>query len=207
MEHIENFLTIETFTETKFKEKGSIFIGQSYPINNEEEFRIILEQTKKKYFDATHHCYAYSLLNNIVKYSDAGEPAGTAGIRILNSIQHFNLQNVLVVVIRYFGGTKLGVGPLGKAYFNSSYQTLYNATKVEKIIYKNVKIEFDFQLISQVHHVLSSLNIKILNTSFEPSPKISCLIKPSDILKAKTQLIDITKGKCKIYESDDLIFY
>lgn len=206
MEIIEDFLTIETFTETKFKEKGSLFIGQSYPIKNEEEASALLEQVKKKYYDATHHCYAFSLINNIVKYSDAGEPSGTAGIRILNSIQHYNLQNLLVIVIRYFGGTKLGVGPLGKAYYNSSFITLEQAKKIKIIIYKKVKIEFDYQLISQVHHILSAFNAKIQNTSFESAPEIEFLIKPVDIDKAITHLTEAAKGKVKVTKTDELYF-
>ena len=138
MQKIENYKTIGSFNETTLKEKSSVFNAQAYPVENEEDALQIVEKTKKKYYDATHHCYAYKLTGNKIKYSDAGEPSGTAGIRILNAINHFNMQNILVIVIRYFGGTKLGVGPLGKAYYNSVIQTLKSSRIIEKKAYKKI---------------------------------------------------------------------
>ncbi|MDZ7765436.1 MAG: YigZ family protein [Melioribacteraceae bacterium] len=97
-----------------------MFIGYAAPCKNDEEAEQILEGKKKQYYDATHNCYAYKILPESIKYLDDGEPSGTAGIRILNAIQHFDLTNLIVISTRYFGGTKLGVGPLGKAYYNSA---------------------------------------------------------------------------------------
>lgn len=124
--------TIEQQHETKFKEKGSLFIGQVYPVNSVEEAEEFLTSVRKKFYDATHHCYAYRIMENDSKYSDDGEPNGTAGIRIANAINHFELTNLLVISIRYYGGTKLGVGPLGKAYYQSAYDTLSEMEIVTK---------------------------------------------------------------------------
>ena len=100
MSEIEKIKSITKFTETKFKEKGSQFIGQAYPVQKEEEAQELLESIRKKYYDATHHCYCYNIFESVNKYSDDGEPSGTAGIRILNAINHFELTNILVVSIR-----------------------------------------------------------------------------------------------------------
>ena len=117
MDKIEEIKTIKKSAEVKFKEKGSLFLSKSYNITNVENVEDILNNLKKEFFDATHRCFAYRLNSvstaNNFRYSDDGEPSGTAGIRILNAIDHFELQNCLIAVIRYFGGTKLGVGPLG----------------------------------------------------------------------------------------------
>ena len=98
MNGITQIKTILSYSETKFKEKSSIFLGFAYPVKSIEDVTGKLALVRKKYFDATHHCYAYKLANNILKYSDDGEPSGTAGIRILNVIEHFNLVNILLVV-------------------------------------------------------------------------------------------------------------
>ena len=129
-------LTVKEFYESKFKQKGSIFVGQAYPAGQEKQAEEILELVRKKYHDATHHCYAYRVYAKEEKYSDDGEPSGTAGVRILNAIHHLDLYNVLVISIRYFGGVKLGVGPLGKAYYQSALQTLEQAKKNRKVFAK-----------------------------------------------------------------------
>ncbi|MBI5727800.1 MAG: YigZ family protein, partial [Ignavibacteriales bacterium] len=114
---VTSFFTISEKAEFRLKEKGSLFTGIAFPVRNVQECDEILAQHRKDFYDATHVCYAYRIINGPVKYSDDGEPAGTAGVRLLNAIEHFNYYNILVLSIRYFGGTKLGVGPLGKAYY------------------------------------------------------------------------------------------
>jgi putative IMPACT (imprinted ancient) family translation regulator len=99
--------TIRTGDEVKFKEKGSLFISQPFSIENEQSATEILREIKKKYFDASHHCYAWRLSDGNFKSSDDGEPSGTAGLRIMNAIDHYDLTNLIVIVTRWFGGTKL----------------------------------------------------------------------------------------------------
>src|ERR1035437_8880518 len=124
MSIIKPIRSIEGFTEAGIKEKGSAFTGQAYFMSDSDECVKKLNKIIKQFYDATHHCYCYKLNSGEAKYSDNGEPSGTAGIRILNAIEHFDLTDILVVVIRYFGGTKLGVGPLGKAYYESALNVL-----------------------------------------------------------------------------------
>ncbi|MCU7491273.1 MAG: IMPACT family protein [Bacteroidota bacterium] len=202
----EEFLTIKEFSESKFKEKGSLFIGQSHPVQSEAEALEILERTRKKYYDATHHCYAYRLSSGETKYSDAGEPTGTAGIRILNAIEHFSLTNIIVISIRYFGGTKLGVGPLGKAYYNSAYTSLEGAEILKKICYKKVIITSGFEFISQLHHALSKVTSRILNTYYEEKVSLECLVIPKDLPRLVNFLNETLSGKVQINDKNEHIY-
>lgn len=206
MQKIEKYRTIASFNETTLKEKSSIFTAQVFPVENEEVASIILEKTKKKYYDATHQCYAYKLIGEQIKYSDAGEPSGTAGIRILNAINHFNLQNILVIVIRYFGGTKLGVGPLGKAYYNAALQTLENSQIIEKKGYKKILFETDLNQVNNIYHLVDEFNSKIIKSDYSNIVKFECLVLSGKIERFESSLNKITKGEAKIIINDDIVF-
>ncbi len=206
MQNIEKYNTIRDFNETTLKEKSSIFTAQVYPIESEDDAIKILERTKKKYYDATHHCYAYKLLNNQIKYSDDGEPNGTAGVRILNAINHFNLHKILVIVIRYFGGTKLGVGPLGKAYYNSAIQALENSLIIEKIGYKKISITADLNQINNIYHIIDQFKGKINKSDYANDVKIECLVSLEKVEQFITNINGISKGKAIINEDEEIIF-
>jgi uncharacterized YigZ family protein len=194
----EKILTVDNFAEITYKEKSSVFIGQVYHCETENEAANILEPIKKKYYDASHHCFAYKLISERFKYSDDGEPNGTAGIRILNAFEHFNLINVMVVIIRYYGGTKLGVGPLGKAYYTSAHDVLDKAKKVEKVLFQEVIIEADFNYTSHIHRILANHNATIENSEYQERAIFKCFIMPSQLSRISFQLADISKGEIKI---------
>jgi len=202
MNYPENILTVDNFAEVTYKEKSSVFVGQVYHCETENEAANILEPIKKKHYDATHYCYAYKLITEQFKYSDDGEPNGSAGIRILNAIEHFNLINVIVVITRYYGGTKLGVGPLGKAYYTSAYDVLKNAKKLEKVFFQKVNIEADFNYISHIHRILSNHNAIIENSVYKEKAIFECSIIPSELSKIIFQLSDISKGEIKIVATE-----
>ena len=202
MHYPEKILTVDKFAEVTFKEKKSVFTGQVYHCETENEAADILEPIKKKYYDASHHCFAYKLINEQFKYSDDGEPNGTAGIRILNAIEHFNLINVIVVIIRYYGGTKLGVGPLGKAYYTSAIDVLEEAKKLEKVLFQKVNIEADFNYTSHIHRILSNHNAIIEDSEYKERANFECFIMPSDLNKITVQLTDISKGEIKIFATE-----
>ncbi len=188
--------TIKKFSEYKFKEKASQFIGLAYPVETEDEAKDKLEEIKKEYYDARHHCYAWQInKNDTSKYSDDGEPNGTAGIRIFNAIQHFNLTNVLVVSVRYFGGIKLGVGPLGKAYYNSAFGALSNSEIIIKLKYFMIKIKYEYNHTKHIHHFLNTYQANILDNSFENKPVITCLIQPGIFDDLKKKLNEATKAQ------------
>jgi len=196
---LEEINTIIETSEYQFKEKGSLFVGRVFPIHNTEEADITLSEIRKKNYDATHNCYAYKLIDEeSFKYSDDGEPNGTAGIRILNAIKHFNLSNVLVISTRYYGGTKLGVGPLGKAYYNSAFGAIDNSKIVTKVNYSKILVDFGYDFISDVHHFINTYNVKNINNLFYENPQIECMIKPEFIENLIKDLTAVSSGQINI---------
>jgi uncharacterized YigZ family protein len=191
----EQIKTIKDFRQAAIKEKGSEFIAIVYPVDNEETVANHLNEIRKKYFDASHHCYAYKMKSGEQKYSDDGEPNGTAGVRILNAIEHFDLTDVLLTVVRYFGGTKLGVGPLGKAYYNASIEVLEKSEFQSKILYQLIEIEVDFNFISQVHRIINQFSAIISNSEFTTKANFKCLVKPNDFEKINIELTNLTNGQ------------
>ena len=171
--------TISSESEFRIKEKGSLFVGLSLPISNEEEGIIFLNSVRKKFYDATHHCHSYKLADGLFKYSDDGEPKGTAGVRINNAQNHFDLTNIITIVIRYFGGIKLGIGPLGKAYYEAANQNLEASKKIEKELYQNIELEYKFEQTKYVHHLISKFELVVNKNLFELSPIMHCSIKAS----------------------------
>lgn len=193
---MDKIKTIIDKSEFQFKEKGSLFIGYLFPIQNYNEAESILADIRKKHYDASHNCYAYKLIDEeSFKYSDDGEPNGTAGIRILNAIKHFDLTNVLAISTRYFGGTKLGVGPLGKAYYNSAIGAIENANIITKEKYSKIIIDFGYDYISDVHHFINTYKAQNINNFFDKNPQIQCLIKPEFLDKLSENLIAVSNGK------------
>lgn len=144
--------------------KNSRFICVLYKIKNDKEIIDLLNKTKILYPDATHYCYAY-IINNLKKSSDDGEPGGTAGIPILKVLENQNLTNILAVVIRYFGGVKLGAGGLVRAYTKSITTTLSEATKKELIDGYNIDITFNYNRSKEIEYLLK--DIKINNKIFK----------------------------------------
>jgi uncharacterized YigZ family protein len=202
----EKIKTIDSFNEFILKEKKSEFIGQIFLTESEEDAQKILSSVKKKYYDASHHCYAYKLLDGKIKYSDDREPKGTAGIRILNAIEHFELVNQLVVVIRYFGGTKLGVGPLGKAYYDCSFNLLKTSKIIIKNLYQKVIIKTDYEHLSSVNRKLRSLKLKIEDSSFNDQTTIECLVKPGIFDKLKTEIAELTQGRAELFANKQFMY-
>jgi len=190
--------TITDSSKATFKEKGSEFIAIIYPVDNEGTVLNHLQTIRKKYFDATHHCYAYKLKSSELKYSDDGEPNGTAGIRILNAIEHFDLSDVLLVVVRYFGGTKLGVGPLGKAYYNASIDVLSNSKIVKQSRFQLVELETELKFISQIHKTLGNYSAIISESEFTNKARFKCFIRPNDLEKINIELANLTNGQILI---------
>ena len=206
MQKIEKYNTIGSFHVTTLKVKNSVFNAQAFPVENDEDALQILETTKKNFYDATHHCYAYKLIGEKIKYSDAGEPSGTAGIRILNAINHFNLQNILVIVIRYFGGTKLGVGPLGKAYYNSAIQTLENSQVIEKRGFKKILIETELNQVNNVYHLIDEFNGRITKSDYSNNLKFECLVSSEKAEQFQAKINELSKGEAKVIIEEGLIF-
>lgn len=203
---IQPYKTLKSYNESERKEKKSIFLTKAYPVSNEDEVNNILNDLKKKYYDASHRCYAYRLLSGKSKFSDAGEPSGTAGIRILNSIDHHELQDCLLVVIRYFGGTKLGVGPLGKAYYAAADQALAESNIITKKPYLKAEIKLPISSFDKLNRVLTSNKIKVTETAYDAETSIKCLIPFELVEEIKTKISERLKSKVDFLTNDE-IFY
>ncbi len=195
--------TIKTTHEFQFKEKGSQFIGFAAPCRTEDEALEILESKKKQFYDATHNCYAFKVLPDYFKYSDDGEPNGTAGIRILNAIQHFDLSNIIVISTRYYGGTKLGVGPLGKAYYNSAFGVLNEMKIIRKVNFSLYELHYDFEFTKSAHHFLNTYDCKIKDNSFDQRPIISFLIKPDNTVHFKNDIQNASSDRALVKKIKD----
>lgn len=192
------FTTITSFAEGTYKERGSLFVARAYPVKSVDEAMLLLDKNKKELYDAAHHCYALKLSDGTTKYSDAGEPSGTAGARILQAIEHHELHNVVVVVIRYFGGVKLGVGPLGKAYYTSADTALEKCEKIAKHAYLEMSIRADYDRSSALYHLFSQYPVKILNTGFDEDAEFGLLVRLDVVEEFQEKLIDVCSGRVKI---------
>jgi uncharacterized YigZ family protein len=203
---IQPYKTLNSYNESELKERKSVFLAKAYPVNNEDEVNNLLNGLKKEYYDATHRCYAYRLLSGKSKFSDAGEPSGTAGIRILNAIDHYELKDCIVVVIRYFGGTKLGIGPLGKAYYSATVQVLSKSTIITKKPYLQAEIKIAISSFDKLRRVLASNQIKVMETIFNSEIKLKCLIPFEIVEKIKLNLAEILKGEVDIIINAEILF-
>jgi len=154
-------MTITQAGEGLFRDRGSRFIAFSFPVISEEEIRVKLEDLRKKYHDARHHCYAWRLgpAMNQYRTNDDGEPSNSAGKPILGQIQARNLTNVLVVVVRYFGGTLLGVGGLINAYRTAAAEALENATAIEKFVHTIFQVRFEYLSMNTVMRIFKEQDI------------------------------------------------
>ncbi len=178
----DKYKVLTTVGEGLYKEKGSKFFAFSYPVVSEEEVKSIMSDVKKKFFDARHHCYAFMIGPNKSCYrsSDDGEPSGTAGKPILNQILSKDVTNVLVVVVRYFGGVKLGVPGLINAYKTAAREALDNSTVMEKTVDEVFSLEFDYPLMNEVMRVLKEENLEQQNPKFEMRCYLEISIRQGD---------------------------
>ncbi|WP_374548638.1 YigZ family protein [Flavobacterium sp.] len=161
--------------EILYKEKNSKFFGYAFPVTNEDEIKNHLETLRKQHHGAVHFCYAFQLGTDKIQYraNDDGEPSNSAGMPIYGQIQSFGITNVLVVVVRFFGGVKLGVGGLISAYRTSAQMALENAEIVEKTIDIFFKIDFDYKNMNKVMRIIKEKNLSIISQNMNESCEIT----------------------------------
>ena len=155
--------------ETLFKEKNSKFFGYAYPVTLEEEIKSHLEILRKQHYGAVHYCYAFQIGTDKIQFraNDDGEPSNTAGAPIYGQIQSFGVTNILVVVVRYFGGIKLGVGGLISAYRASAQMALETSEIIEKTVNIDYSISFDYKNMNKVMRVIKEKNLEIISQKME----------------------------------------
>ncbi len=160
-----------------FKDKNSKFYGYAFPITDEAQVKAHIEDLKKEHYSARHWCYAYQIGTETIKYraNDDGEPNNSAGMPIYGQIQSFKVTNILIVVIRYFGGVKLGVGGLINAYRTAAQLALESAKIIEKTINKSFQLKFEYKNMSKVMRILKENDVEIIKQTLE----INCLLEIS----------------------------
>lgn len=177
----DTYFTIASPSEGLYKEKGSKFLAFAYHVETEAEVKEHVERIKKEYFDARHHCYAYILgaRKDAFRINDDGEPSGTAGKPIHGQLLSKDLTNVLVVVVRYFGGIKLGVSGLINAYKTAARDALDQAKIVEKTIDLGYHLHFEYPLMNDVMRILKEYDIPPSNPKFELDCELDFFIRQS----------------------------
>lgn len=192
------FLTIsEEKLEAEIVEKKSRFIGTMFYVDSEEKAQTILKDIKKKYYDARHNCFAYRVMteNGVVdRFSDDGEPSGTAGGPMLNILSKNNLCNVLVVVTRYFGGILLGTGGLVRAYSDATSKVISSATIANETIGMEVEVEIEYTDLEMFKYYCKKNDINIVNIVYEDN--IKCYIEVTNV--ELENLLNINDNNCKI---------
>ena len=186
MDFLENDLykTIDfPSEEVLLKEKNSKFFGYAFPVNTEEEIKEILERLRKEHFSARHWCYAYQIGTEKIQYraNDDGEPNNSAGMPIYGQIQSFEVTNVLVVVVRYFGGVKLGVGGLISAYKIAAQMALENSEIVERTIDKHFIISFGYANMNKVMRIIKEKNLQIVSQKMEMDCEIEIATRKKNV--------------------------
>jgi uncharacterized YigZ family protein len=181
--------TFKTITvpseEALFKDRGSKFFGYAFPVTNEDQIKLQLEALKKLHYNARHWCYAWQLGKSYDAYraNDDGEPSNSAGMPIFGQIQAFDLTNVLVIVVRYFGGTKLGVGGLMQAYKTAARMSLEKTIIVEKTIDEEFFLKFDYPEMNTVMRIIKDEHLLISNQKLELACELQILVRKKDAMR------------------------
>lgn len=194
MEINDTYHTIARNAEGMFKDKGSKFLAYAFPVETEDEIKAHLATLKKDHYSARHHCYAYRLGKDGDHYraNDDGEPSGTAGRPIHGQLMSHELTNILVVVVRYFGGTLLGVSGLINAYKNATVDVLSNAKIIEKVVTNSYQIRFEYPLQNTVLRILNEYQIETIEAEYtaDCQLKIGIRLNQEKEVSSKLEKID-----------------
>lgn len=193
---MENFsyLTIAQASEGIYSEKGSKFIACAFPLNAEEDVKEYIELVKKKYSKARHYCYAYQVgfEKNVFRINDDGEPSGTAGKPIHGQIRSFELSDVLIVVVRYFGGTLLGASGLLHAYKTAAATAIENSSLITKTPMETIRISFYFAQLNEIMKLSKQKNVSVLDKQIENECFMTLSVPKGEEEKLKKQLDKIS---------------
>ncbi len=204
-ESLDSYLTIKHGNSAEIKIQGSRFLSYAVPVRDETAFQEHLDGLRKQHYNATHHCFAWKIGSPDERFrcNDDGEPSGTAGKRILGSLDRFGLTDTAVVVVRYFGGTKLGVGGLARAYSDSADAVLQTATIVRRYLTAELRIRFPYDCTSQVHHVLELHDAGILDRKYEDFTIYRIRVRKSKQDVVERELTDLTNRTVEIEITDN----
>lgn len=199
----DSYLTLDSECSHEIKIKGSRFIALGYPVETAKAAASIIEQIRKKEFAATHHCFAWSIgrEKEQFKYSDDGEPSGTAGKPIYRALADRDLKNVLVMVVRYFGGTKLGTGGLTRAYAQAAGEMLDKAEIIEKLICDNLHFTISFSLYDKLMSLISAGKHRVISQDFAGEVTMDVAVRKSQSDGFVAKLNELSGGRIEIRKS------
>jgi len=198
MEYTDTYKTIGLPNEGLYKEKGSRFIAYAFPVTDEQQIKEIITNLKKEHHSARHHCFAWRLGTDQQSFrvNDDGEPSGTAGRPIYSQIQQHELTDILVVVVRYFGGILLGTSGLINAYKHATADVLNNASIMEKVIEINVEVNFDYLAMNDFMRIIKEFQVGMKESHFDTTCKVNFSVRKQlkDQIMEKLGKIDHLKA-------------
>ena len=197
-------MTIAEPAEAIYKERSSKFLTYAYPVESEEEIKLLLDALRKEYYDATHHCYAYRLgaQGDIYRANDDGEPSGTAGKPILGQLLSKDITDCLVVVVRYFGGTKLGVSGLIQAYREAAADVLDSADVVERTVDTVVRVDFSYMVMNDVMRIIKDESPKVVEQTFDNLCTLTLAIRQSKAEQLLGKLSKVSGATIEVLENE-----
>jgi len=195
----DSYNTIEHPSEGLYKEKGSKFIAYAYPVYTEEQIKERVAELKDKYYDARHHCFAWQLGVDGKRFraNDDGEPSGSAGKPIHGQIKSHELTNILVVVVRYFGGTKLGVPGLIRAYKEATIDAINNGTIIEKTVNDVYQINFDYLVMNDMMRIVKEEKLNLTKQDFNLTCTVEFSLRQSEVAHVIGRIEKIESVRCE----------
>ena len=192
----------------RIEEKKSVFIADVLPIHDEADATAFMDSVRKRYWDASHHCYAYVLkgIPEVKKFSDAGEPSGTAGKPILDVIEGNHLEDVMIIVTRYFGGTLLGTGGLVRAYQSAAKEGISNSIILDKHDGELLTYVFDYDFYGKIQKFAEKEDISIINPEFTDKIKIKLAVDKSFSKNIIDKVEEMSAAKANLVERQDISF-
>ncbi len=206
MTDADSIFVLAEYSSSEIKIKGSRFIAEAHPVPDEDTAKAIIGATRKREYNATHHCTAYRIgdSGDISRFNDDGEPSGTAGMPILRQIASRNLTNTLVIVVRYYGGTKLGTGGLIRAYGQATSDVL-NLSKIETVTRRTpVNVRFSYTDTSPALHTIGLFDVKIAETRYGDDTTMDLEVRNSEVERFLTAFRDALSGRGLMVFPDDV---
>lgn len=196
---VDAYKSIAAPSEGLFKDNGSRFIALAYPVENEQQIKDIVAGLKKEYHDARHHCYAYRLgyKADVFRANDDGEPSGSAGRPILGQIDSLGLSDILVVVVRYFGGIKLGIPGLIRAYKSSTADALAAADIIEKVASRRFHLDYDYLAMNDVMKIIKDMGLESSTPTFDLRCSLDVNVRLTLVDDFLSRIGDVTGCSCK----------
>lgn len=204
-----SYITVKKYGEASFIEKKSEFIGYVSRVNTEEEAKDFVNEIKSKHKQARHNCYAYVIGQNmgIQRYSDDGEPQGTAGIPILEVIKKGGISDCVVVVTRYFGGILLGTGGLTRAYTKGATIAIKEAGLIEKVSGLKLSVKIDYDLLGKIQYLCTKNNWFIEGMQYLDHVEFFILVETSNYEIIEKEITNLTSGKAEIVKGEEAIYF